>query len=65
MSERAIALARAALGHRRAWLVGGAVRDRALGRLAGEDIDVVIDGDPGEAAKALAAHARKAGSPAA
>lgn len=65
MSATAIALARAALGARRAWLVGGAVRDEALGRPAGEDIDIVVDGDPGEAARTLAAHARRAGSPAA
>lgn len=65
MSESAITLARTALGQRRAWLVGGAVRDRALGRELGEDLDVVIDGDPGAAAKALAGHARRAGAPAA
>ncbi len=46
---------RTALTGRRAWLVGGAVRDRALGR-PGEpvDIDVVVDGDAGEAARAVA-----------
>ncbi len=53
-------LARATLGHRRAWLVGGAVRDRLLGARAERigDLDVVIDGDPGEAARALARAAR-------
>jgi len=37
----------------RAWLVGGALRDRLLGRPT-EDIDVVVDGDPREAARAVA-----------
>ncbi|HEY1687584.1 MAG TPA: HDIG domain-containing protein [Solirubrobacteraceae bacterium] len=54
-------LARAALARRRAWLVGGAVRDRALGRAAPDDLDVVIDGDPGQAARALTQAARDAG----
>ncbi len=40
-----------------AWLVGGAVRDRLLGR-ATNDFDVAIDGDPARAAKALARRAR-------
>ncbi|MCW3069896.1 MAG: polynucleotide adenylyltransferase/metal dependent phosphohydrolase [Solirubrobacterales bacterium] len=46
---------RSALAGGRAWLVGGAVRDRALGR-PGEiaDIDVVVDGDPAAAARAVA-----------
>lgn len=44
---------RTALADRRAWLVGGAVRDRALGR-ASCDVDVVVDGDPAEAARAVA-----------
>jgi putative nucleotidyltransferase with HDIG domain len=65
VSASAIALARSALSQRRAWIVGGAVRDGALGRQLREDLDIVIDGDPGEAARALAGHARKAGSPAA
>ncbi len=53
---------RAALAGRRAWLVGGVVRDRALGReQAAVDVDVVIDGDPAEAAHAVA----RAGEPAA
>jgi poly(A) polymerase len=49
---------RGALAGRPAWLVGGVVRDRALGR-AGEitDVDVVVDGDPAEAARAVAAAA--------
>jgi poly(A) polymerase len=47
--------ARTALGDRRAWLVGGAVRDRALGRSGrSADVDVVVDGDPEEAARAVA-----------
>lgn len=43
----------AALAGRRAWLVGGAVRDRIVGR-ATQDLDVVVEGDPGEAARAIA-----------
>jgi poly(A) polymerase len=46
-------LIRAALAGRRAWLVGGAVRDRLLGMRTG-DLDVVLDGEPREAAHALA-----------
>lgn len=57
----AVDLARAALGGRRAWLVGGAIRDRRLGRGVGDDIDVVIDGDPGDAARELTSHARRGG----
>jgi poly(A) polymerase len=52
-SEDPLDLIRAALAGRGAWLVGGAVRDRTLGR-AVADLDVVLDGDPGEAARALA-----------
>ncbi len=44
---------RAAAPGRRAWLVGGAVRDRLLGRGTG-DLDVVVDGDPRELAAAVA-----------
>jgi poly(A) polymerase len=50
---------RAALAGRRAWLVGGAIRDRALGR-ATADLDVVVDGDPAEAAQAIARAAGRA-----
>ena len=51
---------RAALAGSRAWLVGGAVRDRALGRPVA-DLDVVLDGDPGEGARAIAsAHVQPA-----
>jgi putative nucleotidyltransferase with HDIG domain len=47
--------ARAALAGRRAWLVGGAVRDRALGEVSGwADVDVVVEGDPRGAAHAIA-----------
>ncbi len=45
--------ARAALADREAWLVGGAVRDRLLGR-ATDDVDVALDGDPREAARTIA-----------
>lgn len=60
MSADALAIVRAALGGRDAWLVGGAVRDRQLGRPL-SDIDVVVDGDPGEAARAIATAARAGG----
>jgi len=55
-------VARTALAGRRAWLVGGAVRDGLLGRQVADvdvDVDVVVDGDPSEAARAVA---RVAGS---
>ena len=45
--------ARTALADRPAWLVGGAIRDRALGRET-NDLDVVVDGDPADAARAIA-----------
>jgi putative nucleotidyltransferase with HDIG domain len=45
--------ARAALSGERAWLVGGATRDRELGRVS-SDVDVVVDVDPAEAARAIA-----------
>jgi poly(A) polymerase len=52
---------RTALAGRRAWLVGGTVRDRALGRSgATADLDVVVDGDPAEAARAVALAGRAA-----
>jgi putative nucleotidyltransferase with HDIG domain len=54
-----------ALADRSAWVVGGAVRDRALGRHGVEDLDVVIDGDPAEAAREVARVARQGGDPAA
>ncbi len=45
--------ARRALAGQRAWLVGGAVRDSLLGR-GTADFDVVVEGDPRAAAKAVA-----------
>ncbi len=45
--------ARAALAGEPAWLVGGAVRDRRLGRDTA-DADIVLAGDPARAARALA-----------
>ena len=50
-------LAAEALRGRRAWLVGGAVRDALLGR-ATDDLDVAVDGDVAGAARALARTAR-------
>lgn len=64
MSADTLELVRCALAGRRAWLVGGAVRDRALGR-AVADFDVVLDGDPEDAARAIARCARAAGGGAA
>ncbi len=64
MSSEALEIVRSALVARRAWLVGGAVRDHALGRPVA-DLDVVVDGDPGEAARAIALAARSAGGGAA
>ena len=52
-------LIRAALAGRPAWLVGGAVRDRLLGRDT-QDYDVVLDGDPRTAARAIAGAAGRA-----
>jgi poly(A) polymerase len=51
--SEALDAARAALRDERAWLVGGAVRDRLLGR-ALSDVDLVIDGDVRAAARHLA-----------
>ena len=45
--------AREVLAGREAWLVGGAVRDRLLGRPT-DDVDVSLDGDPRDAARAVA-----------
>jgi poly(A) polymerase len=64
MSSDPLELARSALSGREAWLVGGAVRDRQLGR-AMLDVDIVLDGDPAEAARAIAAAARTSGARAA
>lgn len=52
-------VARAALAGQPAWLVGGAVRDRLLGR-ALTDLDLVVDGDPEQAARAIARAAGRA-----
>ncbi len=53
--------ARAALAGGRAWLVGGAIRDRALGRgTLDVDVDVIVDGDPAAAARAVAEAAGRA-----
>jgi poly(A) polymerase len=60
LTADALRLARSALSGRRAWLVGGAVRDHVLGRPV-VDLDVVLDGDPGEGARAIAQAARSAG----
>jgi poly(A) polymerase len=46
-------VARSALAGTRAWLVGGAVRDGLLGRETA-DLDIVVDGDPALAARAVA-----------
>jgi poly(A) polymerase len=49
----ALQLARSALAGRRAWLVGGALRDRVLGRDT-DDFDLVLEADVADAARALA-----------
>jgi poly(A) polymerase len=64
MSSEALRVARAALAGHESWLIGGAVRDRALERVS-TDLDVVLEGDPGAAARAVARAARQAGMPAA
>jgi putative nucleotidyltransferase with HDIG domain len=48
-----IEAARGALAGANAWFVGGVVRDRLLGRETA-DLDIVLDGDPAEAARAVA-----------
>jgi putative nucleotidyltransferase with HDIG domain len=52
-------VARRALAGGRAWLVGGAVRDRLLQR-ATADVDIVVDGDPARAARSVARAADRA-----
>jgi poly(A) polymerase len=64
MSADALEVVRAGLAGRRAWLVGGAVRDHVLGRPVA-DLDVVVDGDPAEGARAIALAVRSAGDGAA
>ncbi|HUA12847.1 MAG TPA: HDIG domain-containing protein [Solirubrobacteraceae bacterium] len=49
----ALAVSRRALAGKRAWLVGGAVRDDLLGRDI-VDLDIVLDGDVERAARAIA-----------
>jgi poly(A) polymerase len=49
----ALEVARAELAGERAWLVGGAVRDRLLGRDT-DDVDVAVDGDLRARARAIA-----------
>jgi putative nucleotidyltransferase with HDIG domain len=53
VTPRPLDAARAALAGREAWLVGGAVRDRLLGRDT-DDVDVALEGDPRAAARAIA-----------
>ena len=56
-----LAIARAALAGREAWLVGGAVRDRLLGRVvAAPDLDLAVPGDVEAAARTLARAGRAA-----
>jgi putative nucleotidyltransferase with HDIG domain len=45
--------ARTALSGRHAWLVGGTLRDRLLGRPT-DDVDVALEGDPRQAARTIA-----------
>ena len=53
MSATPLDAAREALRGREAWLVGGAVRDRLLRRPT-DDVDVAVEGDPRDAARAIA-----------
>ncbi len=55
--DDARAVIRDALGRERVWLVGGAVRDRLLGRPT-SDLDLVVDGDVRAAAEAISKAAR-------
>ena len=56
-------VAREALAGRQAWLVGGAVRDRLLGRaVARPDLDLAVAGDVEAAARALGRAAARAPS---
>ncbi|HKG37953.1 MAG TPA: HDIG domain-containing protein [Conexibacter sp.] len=59
MSADALAVAREALADTPAWLVGGAVRDRLLGRSTA-DLDLAVAGDVEAAARALSRAARAA-----
>jgi poly(A) polymerase len=51
--SHALELARGELAGSQAWVVGGAARDRVLGRHS-DDLDLVLDGDVALAARALA-----------
>ena len=55
-SEAELERLRAAVPLDGAWLVGGSVRDLLVGRPVA-DIDVMVDGDPGAAARGLASQA--------
>jgi putative nucleotidyltransferase with HDIG domain len=57
LSAEAVRIARDALAGRRGWIVGGAVRDALLGRPI-VDVDLAVEGDPEEAARAIARAAR-------
>ena len=59
MSDDPLAIARGALAATPAWLVGGAVRDRLLGRTTA-DLDLAVAGDVEAAARGLARAARAA-----
>lgn len=52
-SPLVVAVRRALAGVEGAWIVGGAVRDAALGREVG-DLDLAVSGDPGAVARAIA-----------
>ena len=58
--SRALEITRAALAGTQGWLVGGVLRDRALGRETA-DIDVVLADEPQQGARAIARAARGAG----
>jgi poly(A) polymerase len=53
VSSEPLEAAREALAGREAWLVGGAVRDRLLGRPT-DDVDVALEGDPRQVAREVA-----------
>jgi poly(A) polymerase len=59
--SEALSVLRATLAGRDAWLVGGTVRDAALGRSTA-DLDVIVADDPAQVARALARAAQRAAS---
>ncbi|MCW3064983.1 MAG: polynucleotide adenylyltransferase/metal dependent phosphohydrolase, partial [Solirubrobacterales bacterium] len=61
MSE-ALQAARGALGEEPAWVVGGAIRDRLLGRET-DDVDLVVEGDVARAARRVGGAARATAFP--